>query len=109
MDGDLLMLDVVLRHDETLFGSTPYNTIAPDVYIRPEVNEQLNEKADKTDLDDYYSRIETFAKGEVYTKTEADQLLSEKADKTELIDSYNKNETEELLDEKVIEAVLDDY
>ncbi|KAA6358747.1 MAG: hypothetical protein EZS28_045725, partial [Streblomastix strix] len=27
MDGDLHMLDVVLRHDETLFGSTRYNTI----------------------------------------------------------------------------------
>ncbi|KAA6395863.1 MAG: hypothetical protein EZS28_008610 [Streblomastix strix] len=109
MDGDLLMLDDVLRHDETLFGSTRYNTIAPDVYIRPEVNELLNEKADKTNLDDYYSKIETFSKEEVYTKTEADQLLSEKADKTEFIDSYSKNETDELLNGKVIEAVLDDY
>ncbi|KAA6352775.1 MAG: hypothetical protein EZS28_051698, partial [Streblomastix strix] len=121
MDGDLHMLDVVMRHDETLYGSTRYNTIAPDVYTRPEVNELLNEKADKIDLDDYYDKSETFAKEEVYTKTEADQLLSEKADKTELIDSYSKsetyakdevyskNETDELLDEKVNEATLDDY
>ncbi|KAA6395139.1 MAG: hypothetical protein EZS28_009335 [Streblomastix strix] len=121
MDGDLHILDIILRHDKTLFGSTRYNTIAPDVYTRPEVNELLNEKADKSDLEDYYSKSETFAKEEVYNKTEADQLLSEKADKTELIDSYNKsetyakdevyskNETDELLDEKVNEAILDDY
>ncbi|KAA6372456.1 MAG: hypothetical protein EZS28_032018, partial [Streblomastix strix] len=141
MDGDLHMLDVVLRHDETLFGSTRYNTIglvdqvininnqinvinnapAPDVYTRPEVNELLNEKADKTELENYYNKSETYAKDEVYSKTEADQLLSEKADKTELIDSYSKNETyakdevysknetDELLDEKVNEAILDDY
>ncbi|KAA6392511.1 MAG: hypothetical protein EZS28_011964 [Streblomastix strix] len=106
MDGDLHMLDVVLRHDETLFGSTRYNTIAPDVYTRPEIIQ---------------SKSETFAKDEIYNKTEADQYLSEKADKTQLVDSYSKSETfakdevyskneaDELLDEKVNEAVLDDY
>ncbi|KAA6385375.1 MAG: hypothetical protein EZS28_019101 [Streblomastix strix] len=90
MDGDLHMLDDILRHGEILFGSTRYNTISPDVYIRQEENELLNQKAEKTDLDEYYSKSETFAKKEVYTKTEADQLLSEKADKTELIDLYSK-------------------
>ncbi|KAA6315923.1 MAG: hypothetical protein EZS28_055339, partial [Streblomastix strix] len=56
MDGDLDMLDVVLKHDEVLYGSTRYNVVAPDVYTRPEVNELLNEKADKTDLDNYYDK-----------------------------------------------------
>jgi hypothetical protein len=27
MDGDLHMLDVVLKHDEVLFGSTRYNVV----------------------------------------------------------------------------------
>ncbi|KAA6388021.1 MAG: hypothetical protein EZS28_016456 [Streblomastix strix] len=94
-EGDLQMHDVISKHDETLFGSTRYNTIAPDVYTRPEVNELLNEKADITDLDDYYSKSQTFAKDEVYTRlkqisysekmlTKLNQLLDEKADETDL-------------------------
>ncbi|KAA6401506.1 MAG: hypothetical protein EZS28_002967 [Streblomastix strix] len=126
-DGDLHMLDVVLKHDEMLYGSTRYNIIglveqvthinnqinnisngpAGDTYSRPQIDEMLNEKADKSDILDTYS------------KQEADEMLNEKADtdyvvnnfvgKSELIDSYTKNETDALLDEKVNEAVLDDY
>ncbi|KAA6385891.1 MAG: hypothetical protein EZS28_018582 [Streblomastix strix] len=107
IDGDLHMLDVVLKHDEILFGSTRYYTI--DVYTILEVNKLFNEKPNKTDLDDYYSKNEIFTKDEVYIQTEAEQLLSDKADKTELIDSDSKNEADELLDEIVNEAVLDDY
>ncbi|KAA6383834.1 MAG: hypothetical protein EZS28_020642 [Streblomastix strix] len=109
MNGGLHMLDVVLKHDEVLIGLTHYNVVAPNIYARPEVNELLNEKAEKNDLDDYDSKSQAFAKDEVYSKTEADQLLNKKADKTELIESYTKNETDELLDEKVNEVVLDDY
>ncbi|KAA6363432.1 MAG: hypothetical protein EZS28_041042, partial [Streblomastix strix] len=109
IDDDLHMLDVILKYDEVLFYSTHYNVVAPDVNTRPEVNELLNENAEKTDINDYYSKNQTFAKDEGYSRTEADQLLSEKADITELIESYTKNETDELLDEKVNEAVLDDY
>ncbi|KAA6355004.1 MAG: hypothetical protein EZS28_049469, partial [Streblomastix strix] len=104
MDGDLHMVDVVLRRNETLFGSTRNNTITSDVYTRPEVNELLNEKADKTDLEGYYCKSETFAKDEVFNKTEADQFETFGRDEV-----YSKNKTDELLDEKVNEAILDDY
>ncbi|KAA6404294.1 MAG: hypothetical protein EZS28_000180 [Streblomastix strix] len=136
LDGDLHMLDVVLKHDETLFGSNRTNTIgiveqitninnqinminnapAPDVYTRTEAIELFDNKADKTDLDEYYSKSETYAKVEVYNKTEADEFLDEKAnvgtsyskseddsllllkaDKTQLIDSYSKSEDDALL------------
>ncbi|KAA6367102.1 MAG: hypothetical protein EZS28_037372, partial [Streblomastix strix] len=108
----LHMLDVVLRHDETLFGSTRYNTIAPDVYTRPEVNELLNEKVDKTDLENYYNKSETFTKDEVNSKNETDELFDEKFNeailddyysKTETyakIETYNKTEVDSFLDEK---------
>ncbi|KAA6384024.1 MAG: hypothetical protein EZS28_020447 [Streblomastix strix] len=148
MDGDLHMLDVVLKHDETLFGSIRYNTVglvdqvihinnqinminnapAPDVYTRPEVNELLNEKADKTDLDDYYTKSESYAKVEVYNQTEVDEFLDEKAnvgtsyskseddallllkaDKTQLIDSYSKSEDDALLLLKADKTDFDEY
>ncbi|KAA6376778.1 MAG: hypothetical protein EZS28_027696, partial [Streblomastix strix] len=147
-DGDLHMLDAVLKHDETLFGSIRYNTVglvdqviyinnqinminnvpAPDVYTRPEVNELLNEKADKTDLDDYYTKSETYAKVEVYNKTEVDEFFEEKAnvgtsytrseddallllkaDKTQLIDSYSKSEDDALLLLKADKTDFDEY
>ncbi|KAA6401847.1 MAG: hypothetical protein EZS28_002624 [Streblomastix strix] len=43
---------------------------------------------------------------DVYTRTEADELLNVKANKNE---TCSKNETNALLDEKVNEAILDDY
>ncbi|KAA6355441.1 MAG: hypothetical protein EZS28_049033, partial [Streblomastix strix] len=147
-DGNLHMLDVVLKHDEILLGSTRYNTIglveqvthinnqiniinnapAPDVYIRTEANELFDEKADKTDLDDYYTKSETYAKVEVYNKTEVDEFLDEKAnvgtsyskseddtllllkaDKTQLIDSYSKTEDDALLLLKADKTDFDEY
>ncbi|KAA6381644.1 MAG: hypothetical protein EZS28_022828, partial [Streblomastix strix] len=101
-DADLHSLDVLIKHDEALFGSIRYNSIglveqveninnqinminnapAPDVYTRPEANEISDIKADKSDT---------------YTKTETDTMLDEKADKTQLIDSYTKQEDDALL------------
>ncbi|KAA6371158.1 MAG: hypothetical protein EZS28_033314 [Streblomastix strix] len=101
-DADLHTLDVLIKHDEVLFGNIRYNLIglveqveninnqinminnapAPDVYTRPEANEIFDTKADKTDT---------------YTKTETDTLLDDKADKSELIDSYSKTEDDALL------------
>ncbi|KAA6377554.1 MAG: hypothetical protein EZS28_026919 [Streblomastix strix] len=40
------------------------NAPAPDVYTKTEENELLDEEADKTDLDDYYTKSETYAKVE---------------------------------------------
>ncbi|KAA6389489.1 MAG: hypothetical protein EZS28_014986 [Streblomastix strix] len=92
------------------------NAPATDVYTRTEANEFLNENADKTDLDDYYTKSETYAKVEVYNKTEIDEFLDEKAnvgtsyskseddtllllkaDKTQLIDTYSKSKDDALL------------
>ncbi|KAA6371884.1 MAG: hypothetical protein EZS28_032588 [Streblomastix strix] len=135
-DRDLHMLDVVLKHDEALFGSNRTNTIGiveqitninnqinnisngaiGDTYSKTETDGLLDEKADKSDLDEYYTKSETYAKLEVYNKTEVDEFLDEKAnvsasyskseddalpllkaDKTQLIDSYCKSEDDALL------------
>ncbi|KAA6382086.1 MAG: hypothetical protein EZS28_022390, partial [Streblomastix strix] len=123
-DADLHSLDVLLIHDEILFGNVRHNTVglidqvtninnqinninnapAPDVYTRPEANEIFDTKADKSDT---YTKTETDilldAKANVidivdsYSKTEDDALLLLKADKTELIDSYTKSEDDALL------------
>ncbi|KAA6393570.1 MAG: hypothetical protein EZS28_010902 [Streblomastix strix] len=121
MDSDLHSLDVLIKHDEALFGNIRYNSIglveqveninnqinminnasAPDVYARPEANEIFDTKADKTDT---YSKTETDTllndkadKTDTYTKTETDTLLDDKADKT---DTYTKTETDTLLNDK---------
>ncbi|KAA6387199.1 MAG: hypothetical protein EZS28_017275 [Streblomastix strix] len=126
-DADLHSLDVLIKHDEILFGSIRYNSIgfvqqveninnkinminnapAPDVYTRPEANEIFDTKADKTET---YTRTETDtlleAKADksqlidVYTQTETDTNLDEMAAKTELIDTFTKTETDTLLDDK---------
>ncbi|KAA6372775.1 MAG: hypothetical protein EZS28_031696, partial [Streblomastix strix] len=105
-DADLHSLDVLLIHDEILYGNIRHNTIglidqvtninnqinninnapAPDLYTRTEANEIFDTKADKS---------------ETYTKTETDEKLDLKADKTELIDEYTKTETDEKLDLKL--------
>ncbi|KAA6393470.1 MAG: hypothetical protein EZS28_011005 [Streblomastix strix] len=142
------MLDIVSKHDEILFGFQRQNTVglveqvthinnqinitnnapAPDVYTRTEANELFDVKADKTDLDDYYNKAETYAKVEVYYKTEVDEFLDEKAiigtshskteddallllkaDKTELIDSYSKTEDNALLLLKADQTDFDEY
>ncbi|KAA6384834.1 MAG: hypothetical protein EZS28_019638 [Streblomastix strix] len=133
-DADLHSLDVLLIHDETLFGSTRYNTIglidqvtninnqinminnapAPDVYTRPEANEIFNTKADKSDT---YTKTETDTllddkadKTDTYTKTETDTILDDKADKSELIDSYSKIEDDALLLLKAnVADIVDSY
>ncbi|KAA6387918.1 MAG: hypothetical protein EZS28_016555 [Streblomastix strix] len=121
MDADLHALDVLIKHNEALFGSIRQNSIglvelvqninneinninnapAPDVYTRPEANEIFDTKADKTDT---YTKTETDTlldakadKTDTYTKTENDALLLLKADKSELIDSYSKTENDALL------------
>ncbi|KAA6391145.1 MAG: hypothetical protein EZS28_013328 [Streblomastix strix] len=123
-DADLHSLDVLIKHDETLFGSTRYNTIglveqiqninnqinninnapAPDVYTRPEANEIFDTKADKTDT---YTKSEDNAllllKANVaefvdsYSKTEDDALLLLKANVSDIVDSYSKTEDDALL------------
>ncbi|KAA6378914.1 MAG: hypothetical protein EZS28_025559 [Streblomastix strix] len=120
-DADLHSLDVLIKHDEILFGNIRYNSIglveqveninnqinminnapAPDVYTRPEANEIFDTKADKSDT---YTKTETDTllddkadKSDPYTKTETDTLLDDKADKT---DTYTKTETDTLLDDK---------
>ncbi|KAA6368164.1 MAG: hypothetical protein EZS28_036308, partial [Streblomastix strix] len=65
----------------------------PDVYTKPEVNELLNEKADKTDLEDYYSKSETYARDEVYSKNETNTLFDQKVNEAALDDYYTKFET----------------
>ncbi|KAA6401501.1 MAG: hypothetical protein EZS28_002971, partial [Streblomastix strix] len=59
-------LDILLIHDEILYENVRNNSDAPapDIYTRTEANEIFDEKADKTDLDDYYTKSETYAKVE---------------------------------------------
>ncbi|KAA6357736.1 MAG: hypothetical protein EZS28_046737, partial [Streblomastix strix] len=100
MDANLHSLNVLLIHDEILYGNVLYNTIdlidyvininnqiniinnapAPDVYSRTEANEIFDTNADRQDT---------------YTKTETDTKLNAKADKSEQIDGYTKTETDD--------------
>ncbi|KAA6384174.1 MAG: hypothetical protein EZS28_020300 [Streblomastix strix] len=83
--------------------SSPYSkseTYAGDVvYTKSEYGALLQQKADKTQLIDSYTKTETNnllnnkADTRVsYTKSEDGALLLLKAEKTQLIDSYSKNE-----------------
>ncbi|KAA6402142.1 MAG: hypothetical protein EZS28_002330 [Streblomastix strix] len=113
--ANLHSLDVLIKHDEVLFGSIRYNSIglvdqveniinqinminnapAPDEQTRPKANEIFDTKADKTDS---------------YTKTETDEKLDLKADKTELIDVYTKFEDDALLLLKAnVADIVDSY
>ncbi|KAA6384072.1 MAG: hypothetical protein EZS28_020404 [Streblomastix strix] len=72
-------------------------------YTKGEDDALLLLKADKTQLIDSYTKIETnnllnnnVNTGVSYTKGEVDALLLLKADKTQLIDSYTKGETNNL-------------
>ncbi|KAA6394708.1 MAG: hypothetical protein EZS28_009762 [Streblomastix strix] len=95
---DLHMLDVVLNHDQKLYDSSRYNTIAPEPYNSEEIDEILDEKLN------IYEQIDA------YSKTEDDALLLLKADKTELIDAYNKTEVDALFDDKLnISDQIDAY
>ncbi|KAA6404471.1 MAG: hypothetical protein EZS28_000022 [Streblomastix strix] len=112
---NLHSLDVLIIHDEILFGNVRHNTVglieqvtninnqinninnapAADVCTRLEANEIFDTKADKSDS---------------YTKTEADTMLDEKADKTQLIDSYTKQEDDALLQLKAnVADIVDSY
>ncbi|KAA6381582.1 MAG: hypothetical protein EZS28_022892 [Streblomastix strix] len=114
-EADFHLLDVLLIHEEILYGNVLHNTIclidqvinisnqinninnalAHDVQTRTEANEIFDTKADKSDT---------------YTKTETDTLLDAKADKTELIDSYSKTEDDALLLLKAnVADIVDSY
>ncbi|KAA6390160.1 MAG: hypothetical protein EZS28_014313 [Streblomastix strix] len=128
-DADLHSLDVLIKHDEILFGNIRFNSIglveqveninnrinminnapAPDVYTRPEANEIFDIKADKTET---YTKTDTDTlldakadKTDTYSKTETDTLLDAKADKS---DTYPKTETDTLLDAKADKTELID-
>ncbi|KAA6404431.1 MAG: hypothetical protein EZS28_000052 [Streblomastix strix] len=129
MDSDLHSLDVLIKHDEALFGNIRYNSIgsveqvekinnqinkinnapAPDIYARPEANEIFDTKAGKSDT---YTKTETDTllddkadKTDICTKNETDNLLDAKADKT---DTYTKTETDTLFDDKANKSELID-
>ncbi|KAA6372946.1 MAG: hypothetical protein EZS28_031528 [Streblomastix strix] len=110
--ANLHSLNVLIKHNEALFGSIRYNSIglveqvenfdnqinminiapAPDVNTRPDANEILDTKADKTDT---------------YSKSEDDAILLFKADE---IDSYTKSETNLLLDANAnVADIVDSY
>ncbi|KAA6403843.1 MAG: hypothetical protein EZS28_000636 [Streblomastix strix] len=136
-DADLHSLDALLIPDEILFGIIRYNSIglvqqveninnkiniinnapAPDVYTRPEMNEQLDTKADKTYI---YTKTETDtlldAKTEksehtdLYSKTQDDAQLVLKANVADIVDSYSKTEDDALLTLKAnIADIVDSY
>ncbi|KAA6356607.1 MAG: hypothetical protein EZS28_047866, partial [Streblomastix strix] len=135
-DADLHSIDVLIKHDEILFGNIRYNSIglidqiininnqinninnvsAPDIYTKPEANEIFDTKADKSDtytktetdthLDDKADKTDII---DAYTKSEDDALLLLKANKSELIDSYSKSEDDALLDAKADKTDLANY
>ncbi|KAA6391230.1 MAG: hypothetical protein EZS28_013245 [Streblomastix strix] len=111
--ANLHSLDVLIKHDEILFGSTRYNTIELVEQVN-DINNQINiiNNTPAEDLSEYYTKTEVdglisdAAIGEIdlsnyYIKTETDSKLDLKADKTELIDAYTKTETDEELDLKL--------
>ncbi|KAA6391884.1 MAG: hypothetical protein EZS28_012591 [Streblomastix strix] len=87
-DRYLHILDVVLNHDQILYGSTRYNTIV-DAFTKQEDCELLALKLNISDQID------------AYNKTEADALLLLKTDKTKHIDEYSKTEVDAQLDDKL--------
>ncbi|KAA6374894.1 MAG: hypothetical protein EZS28_029580 [Streblomastix strix] len=114
-DADVHTLDVLIIHDEVLFGNPRYNVIGlveqvthinnqinninnappPDSYTRAQMDLYLDEKADKTDT---------------YSKTETETLLDAKADKTDIIDAYTKSEDDALLLLKAnVSDIVDSY
>ncbi|KAA6390096.1 MAG: hypothetical protein EZS28_014376, partial [Streblomastix strix] len=111
-NADLHSLDVLIIHDEILFGSTHQNTIGSVQQVE-NINNQINyiNNAPAVDLSEYYTKTEVdglisdAAIGEVdlsnyYSKSETDSKLDLKADKTELIDAYTKTEDDALLLQK---------
>ncbi|KAA6393065.1 MAG: hypothetical protein EZS28_011405 [Streblomastix strix] len=138
MDGDLHILDVVLNHDQVLYGSNMYNTIglinevknienlintfneAPEPYNREEIDEMLDKKLNISDQIHAYTKQEDDAllllkadKSELidaYSKTEDDALLALKLNISDQIDAYNKTEVDALLDDKLnISDQIDAY
>ncbi|KAA6376071.1 MAG: hypothetical protein EZS28_028403 [Streblomastix strix] len=121
-DVDFHSLDVLIKHDEILFGSTRQNTIGLVEQVE-NINNQINNinSAPAVDLSEYYTKTEVdglisdAAIGDIdlssyYTKTDTDSKLDLKADKTELIDAYTKTETDGKLDLKLnIADLIDAY
>ncbi|KAA6375859.1 MAG: hypothetical protein EZS28_028612, partial [Streblomastix strix] len=108
-DADLHSLDVLIKHDEILFGNIRYNSIGLVEQVE-NINNQINNinNAPAVDLSEYYTKSEVdglisdAAIGEIdlsnyYSKTETDTLLDAKADKTDIIDAYTKTEDDALL------------
>lgn len=79
-------------------------------YSKSEADQLLDEKADVTDLEDYYTKAETDALlTDYYDKTETDSLLAAKADTTALNDYYTKSESDILWAAKANVSDLNDY
>ncbi|KAA6378236.1 MAG: hypothetical protein EZS28_026237, partial [Streblomastix strix] len=84
--------------DDALLLLKANKTQLIDSYSKIETNNLQN---NKTDNGYSYSKSETYARSDVYTKGVNDALLLLKADKTQLIDSYTKGEADNLLNNKV--------
>ncbi|KAA6382367.1 MAG: hypothetical protein EZS28_022107 [Streblomastix strix] len=98
------------------FKTTSSICKSPSIFNKNETDALLDEKVNEAVLDDYYTKVETYAKIEVYNQTEVEAFLEEKADignsyskseddalllakadKTQLIDAYIKTEDDALL------------
>ncbi|KAA6384705.1 MAG: hypothetical protein EZS28_019768 [Streblomastix strix] len=109
MDGDLHMLDVVLNHDQILYGSVRYNTIGLVQQVKDIENQiSIINEAPAVDLSEYYTKSEVdglisdAAIGDVdlsnyYNKTETDEKLELELNISDQIDAYTKTEADELL------------
>ena len=79
-------------------------------YSKAETDQLLDEKADVTDLEDYYTKAETDALlTDYYNKSATDSLLAAKADASALADYYTKSESDILWATKANVSDLNDY
>lgn len=79
-------------------------------YSKAETDQLLDEKADATDLEDYYTKAETDALlTDYYDKSATDSLLSGKADTSALGNYYTKSESDILWATKANISDLNDY
>lgn len=79
-------------------------------YSKAEADQLLDEKADASDLEDYYTKAETDALlTDYYNKSATDSLLSAKADASALNDYYTKSESDILWATKANVSDLNDY
>ena len=79
-------------------------------YSKAEADQLLDEKADASDLEDYYTKAETDALlTDYYNKSATDSLLSAKADASALSNYYTKSESDILWATKANVSDLNDY